>query len=162
MDGTLALKKYNVVERLEALEEGGGYELPVASASTLGGIKVGEGLSITEGGVLSADSGVVDYSTTETDTGRKWIDGSTIYEKVFALPSSIKVGNDWVSTGITDSTISKILRAEGLMGDGSSYICLNAVMDNGVLKVTKESTGWNNTTHIILRYTKTAPTRKKK
>lgn len=30
------------------------YELPVAGANTLGGIKVGSGLSITEGGVLSA------------------------------------------------------------------------------------------------------------
>ena len=93
------------------------------------------------------------YSTDEQIVGT-WIDGSTVYEKVFALPSSVRVGNDWVSTGITDSTISKILRAEGLMGDGACYICLNAVMDNGVLKVTKESTGWNNTTHIILRYTK--------
>lgn len=36
---------------------GGGYELPVASASTLGGVKVGEGLSIDAGGVLSASGG---------------------------------------------------------------------------------------------------------
>lgn len=57
MDGTLALKKYNVVERIEALEEGGSYVLPVASANTLGGVKIGEGLSITEGGVLSAAGG---------------------------------------------------------------------------------------------------------
>lgn len=162
MDGTLALKKYNVVERLAALEESGGYELPVASASTLGGVKIGEGLSITEGGVLSADGSVVDYSTTETDTGRKWIDGSTVYECVFALESPIRVGTDWVSTGITDSNILKILRADGLMGDGLTYICLNATMDNGVLKVVKDSTGWNNVTHIILQYTKTVPTRKKK
>ena len=35
--------------------EGGGYTLPAATASTLGGIKVGSGLSITEEGVLSAD-----------------------------------------------------------------------------------------------------------
>ena len=31
------------------------YELPIAGASTLGGVKVGDGLSITEEGVLSAD-----------------------------------------------------------------------------------------------------------
>lgn len=57
MDGTILNKKYNLVERVEALEEGGGYELPVASASTLGGVKIGDGLSITEGGVLSAAAG---------------------------------------------------------------------------------------------------------
>ena len=41
---------------VEGLEGGGGssYTLPAASASTLGGVKVGSGLSITDG-VLSAD-----------------------------------------------------------------------------------------------------------
>lgn len=57
MDGTLALKLHKVLERLKALEDGGGYELPVATSSTLGGVKIGDGLSITEGGVLSAAGG---------------------------------------------------------------------------------------------------------
>lgn len=47
------------------LDSGGGepYVLPIASASTLGGIKVGENLSIDENGVLSASGGggSVDY-----------------------------------------------------------------------------------------------------
>ena len=38
-------------------KEAGGGELPIASAETLGGVKVGDGLSITEGGVLSASGG---------------------------------------------------------------------------------------------------------
>ena len=38
-------------------EAGGSYELPIASAETLGGVKVGEGLAIDEGGVLSASGG---------------------------------------------------------------------------------------------------------
>lgn len=38
-------------------KEAGGSELPIASAETLGGVKVGEGLSITEAGVLSASGG---------------------------------------------------------------------------------------------------------
>lgn len=40
---------------------GGGYVLPVASQSTLGGVKVGEGLSIDSGGTLTAEGGVVQY-----------------------------------------------------------------------------------------------------
>lgn len=42
---------------VEGLEGGGGstYTLPAASASVLGGIKVGSGLSVTADGVLSAD-----------------------------------------------------------------------------------------------------------
>ena len=36
---------------------GGGYVLPIASASTLGGVKVGSGLSIDQNGVLSSQGG---------------------------------------------------------------------------------------------------------
>ena len=36
---------------------GGGYELPTASAGTLGGIKIGSGLSIDGGGVVTASGG---------------------------------------------------------------------------------------------------------
>ena len=47
---------------------GGGYELPIASASTLGGVKIGEGLTIdAESGVLAA-SGGGDVSTVKTLT----------------------------------------------------------------------------------------------
>ena len=35
---------------------GGGYELPIASADTLGGVKIGDGLEIAESGVLSVDA----------------------------------------------------------------------------------------------------------
>ena len=38
---------------------GGGYTLPTASADTLGGVKVGSGLSINEGGVLSENAFVI-------------------------------------------------------------------------------------------------------
>ena len=39
---------------------GGGYELPPATEETLGGIKVGSGLSITQDGVLSLALGNAD------------------------------------------------------------------------------------------------------
>lgn len=47
---------------------GSGYTLPPASASTLGGVKVGSGLSITESGVLSASGGGGGNFTTDTIT----------------------------------------------------------------------------------------------
>ena len=101
-------------------------------------------------------SGLPNYSTTEYKTGRKWIDGSTIYECVFALASPITVGNDWVSTGITISNVSKIIRTDGLRADGECYTPLDAsIMSGGAISVSKGSTGWTNTTHIILQYTKT-------
>lgn len=43
-----------------------GYTLPIASQSTLGGIKVGQNLTIDSGGTLSADAQAVSVATTAT------------------------------------------------------------------------------------------------
>ena len=45
---------------------GGSYVLPAATADTLGGIKVGDGLSIDEDGILSADG--VTSAENQTDS----------------------------------------------------------------------------------------------
>ena len=48
-------EKFGAVDR--AIEELTPYTLPIASAEVLGGIKIGEGLNITEEGILSANGG---------------------------------------------------------------------------------------------------------
>lgn len=58
---------YNKTE-VDALIQGG-YQLPIASANTLGGIKVGSNLSIDANGVLSAIGGVSNSAVTFVDTG---------------------------------------------------------------------------------------------
>lgn len=84
----------------------GDYDLPIASADTIGGVKVGNGLSINaETGVLSADSQIVDYSTTEQATGQKWIDGKDIYFRTYSNLSISMTKNEWVSLGIDLSGI---------------------------------------------------------
>lgn len=56
---------------------GGSYELPTASASTKGGIKIGEGLSM-DGEVLNADSEVYVGSIEPSDnTTKLWLDTSS-------------------------------------------------------------------------------------
>lgn len=76
-------KPMSVEEAIKEAESS--YVLPAASAETLGGVKVGEGLSINESGVLSAGGGLPNYSTTEHLTGQKWIDGKDIYEITYPL-----------------------------------------------------------------------------
>lgn len=44
----------DLCDRIEALEEAPAYQLPIATVTRLGGIKVGSGLAITQDGVLSA------------------------------------------------------------------------------------------------------------
>ena len=52
--GKLTFLEGAEVENFPGESGGGGYALPTASAGTLGGVKVGSGLTITDG-VLSAD-----------------------------------------------------------------------------------------------------------
>ena len=59
--GILEFKEGAQVVNFPAQE---GADLPVASADTLGGIKVGSNLSIDENGVLSADSQMPSAATT--------------------------------------------------------------------------------------------------
>lgn len=55
----------------EKEDTGGGGELPIASADTLGGIKVGTGLSInSESGVLSADGVITELTSADYDYHR--------------------------------------------------------------------------------------------
>ena len=56
LDQTTASYTTEEQTKLAGLEN---YTLPVASANTLGGIKVGDGLSIDQDGILSADGGIV-------------------------------------------------------------------------------------------------------
>ena len=53
--GKLVIEDGATVEGLEGGGSSTPYELPTASAQTLGGVKVGSGLSVDADGVLSAD-----------------------------------------------------------------------------------------------------------
>lgn len=137
MDGTILNKKYNLVERIEALEEGGGgggYVLPVASDETLGGIKVGNGLTIDpETGVLSNTNPTpytpVSYSTTEQATGQKWVDGKDIYFKTVVPAEELTLASQtWTSSGVSGADISSIVNAFGNDANGS-FFNLNATPD---------------------------------
>lgn len=80
-------------------------KLQTASTSQLGGVKV-DGTTVTiADGVISATGGGggggVNYSTSEQDTGLKWIDGKTIYQKSFSQDSySSNVGS--IGSGVTN------------------------------------------------------------
>ena len=96
------LRKHNLTFFVVELTEGftsngeGSYTLPIASAETLGGIKIGENLSITEDGTLNAEAsgtsvlspGAILYDTKEKIVG-KWINGKPLYQKVGEIDTSI-------------------------------------------------------------------------
>ena len=107
---------------------GGSYVLPTASASTLGGVKVGTGLSIDGNGVLSASGGgggSHTYSTTEQVVGT-WIDGKPLYEKTIFIGNVARNNSASVSSGVSD--IDKVIELKGIgeqIADNSAWADYN-------------------------------------
>ena len=108
----------------ERYEIGGISELPIASSEVLGGVKVGENLSIMEDGTLNAEAsgtsvlspGAVLYDTEEKIVG-KWIDGKPIYEKVIYVNI---VDRDWHNIQM-DVSIDNVIKLKGILYQGNSY-----------------------------------------
>lgn len=131
---------FDIEERVHALELGGG-DTP------------------TPGG------GSWDYSTTETDTHQKWIDGKTIYCKVIGgsitFPSNLGTVD---ITNISDLNLSTIVdvRAVSTQGGTSVASCANPMcyVNGNVLKGI--NFGQFNASAVILFYTKTEPTKSTK
>lgn len=113
------IKRGNELTFTEHFNAGGGSELSPATAETLGGVKVGNGLNVTSDGTLNVAG--VDYSTTEHLTGRKWIDGKDIYEKVVVLDSVITVTTNWTNLELSNADYDAMIHANGLHEDGSFY-----------------------------------------
>lgn len=86
----------NTYANLPYIESGGGsYELPPATTTTLGGVKVGNNLSITEDGTLSAtggsSSGDVTQAGDNTFTGTNTFDGNLYTKNLYVSPT----GKQW-------------------------------------------------------------------
>ena len=118
-----SLHPYIMNDRLKkATGSGGISNIPIASAETLGGIKVPADSGITIDGSGNAYAyKPVDYSTTEHKTGRKWIDGKDIYEKVIVLESAKTVTTNWSNLDISNAEYDIMVHANGLHADGSFY-----------------------------------------
>lgn len=88
---------------------------------TMTNIDPGEGSALTANnfvGVYGLDPIILDYSTSEVNTGIKWIDGKTIYKKTVAsgnLPSA--GGQLLIPHGITN--IDKVIKIEGTYSDSN-------------------------------------------
>lgn len=150
---------------------GGSYELPIASAETLGGVMVGEGLEINaETGVLSASggtSGSVNYSTTEHAVGT-WLDGKTLYERTYNIflngEAQYPIANseyDIGLTGIETAFVYGVVGERQIAGvsqyvdwgnaPGELIIVLNKTV--GKVYINPKSHTYNNF-YVTIRYTK--------
>lgn len=99
---------------------------------------------------------LIDYSTVEQDTGRKWIDGHSIYQRTFAVNNvSWGAGAGWIGNlGISFSGMSKIMPGSCtfVINDNRIYEFESCSLNLGFYVA--EGAINNVSGYITLRYTK--------
>lgn len=113
----------------------GGGGIPIASAETLGGIKVpaDSGITITGSGNAYAAKPIV-YSTDEVDTGAKWIDGKNIFSKTIHASDVTLTTTEVIDASIKSNTVDTLVSIIGTVLDdeGSLYECYVSSTDRVV------------------------------
>lgn len=113
---------------------------------------------------VGGSGGGVNYSTTEQDTGLKWIDGKTIYQKTFIITqndtwedlTNLNIDNCIEQKGTFNSTSGACLAFNVNPGD-SYYGIIDMELINNRFRV--YVAGWTlATARVTLRYTKTTDT----
>lgn len=138
------------VEPFKRAGEGGGYTLPIATSSKLGGVKVGSNLSIDESGVLSAP---VNYSTTEQQIGT-WTDGKPLYQKTvaFTLPNDTGFQDYSFLPSIPFSNIDTLVDISGWCMRYDGWRVPHLFFQNSVLFFALD---WNKTDSKLYFYVNT-------
>lgn len=133
---------------LPYVSDGGGSsgDLPIATATTLGGVKVGDNLSVTEDGTLSASS---EAKTVKTPSGRIKLDDGGLHNadnsrSIINRNSNsleVRVGNDYEST-IIDGNSIKLNSTNITDRDGNTFLSGDTI--NGVKFYKDDTTGNKN------------------
>lgn len=97
------------------------------------------------------------YSTTETNTGRKWIDNRPIYRVVATCDSSTgSATGGWYNTQVRIPNVGKLISAVGLREDNSVINSMDLRYDaNTYIYYYRYGVTASPVTKLILEYTKT-------
>lgn len=106
----------------------------------------------------------INFSTAEQNTGMKWIDGKSIYQKTIyiekgiSLTANVNVSiQSYVSDLNIESPIDCLASRFTSSNRGGASVRVGIWLDGGALKLIAPST-WNFMTHITIWYTKTTDT----
>lgn len=95
---------------------------------------IGDGLNLSAAGELSnTSSGGVDYSTTEQDTGLKWIDGRSVYKRVGQFAQNTEISGTWVEVPNVQ------------LGEGYELLDVRGVSDTGTFSYLRGATSVSGT-----------------
>lgn len=130
----------------------------------------GEGSALASNnyvGVYGGDPIILDYSTTEVNTGTKWIDGSAIYKKTIdcgVLPdnNSKNVAHNISSLGtiikiegISIATSGRTIPLPSVSGSVEYDVALDVYLNNVEITTYSDRTAYTNT-YVTLYYTKSS------
>lgn len=113
---------------------------------------------IVEVSKATASTPLHNYSTNEQVVGT-WIDGSTIYERVFDLGSDVSIANDTLTdTTIDASNMNKIIYSVGQYSTGVTLYPLMANINNNIIRLQSDRNGnvGASVRYVILQYTKSS------
>lgn len=164
MSNFTSINPSQFTQLLNALNSAGSYTLPIASESVLGGVKLGNGLSIESDGKLNVNASVpseVQYSTVEKRIGT-WVDGTPLFEKTLTGTiqlnghNSSNIGNK--SELLPNSNI-KFFNCTMTCDEGAineSHVDANIALDDNNLYISQSYTSQTKTWtyNIRFRYTK--------
>lgn len=134
----------------------GGGTLPTATSEKLGGVKIGEGVNVSEDGTISVPTYTPPaYSTNEVATGKAWIDGKMVYRKVIVLESKVWIGTS-LTTITNDIGIDTVVSSFAIFNDGTGRRCnpIHIIVNNGYINGRCEAGEFECKT-LIVEYTKT-------
>ncbi len=156
---------WNEVEDIKK-SGGGGSGLPEVTSADNGKL-----LGVVNGkwNKMDAPSGGVDYSTTEQNTGRKWIDGKDIYQKTYAIDiTSSQTGTVLISDYDYIVNIDAVLNNEFFAFpiftlSSSSYLVAFVDKETNLLTVMRDNDSKHvGIAYVTMYYTKPTPTKSRK
>lgn len=96
------------------------------------------------------------YSTSEVNTGKKWIDGKPIYRKVTVFSSLLTVqSNTWTTTEVSNSGIETIINISGINEYGANFPIAGTRDQGDYIKILSYRNHDITVETLILEYTKT-------
>lgn len=120
--------------------------------------------AVDEGGGGGSSGGGINYSTTEQNTGLKWIDGSDIYQCTWVLsPQILLQDNSWVATNIPIGDINNIIDCKvqliDTVNDYHTYwdgVSATRNIGSYINLLSSRVSGTVGVSHVTLQYTKTS------
>ena len=105
-------------------QKGGALDLPIASTSVLGGIKVGKNLTIEADGTLNGQSASTEYTAGK---GISIADGSISIDDTVALKAEIPTKTSDLTNDSNFATVSQIPTAVGQLANDAGYVTSNQI-----------------------------------